>query len=80
MARGPYWLCTDLKIIRANLDKTDAEIAAMFPGRDEKAVLAIRFKHRILKCPQRAPKRPRYPSCSQAVHGGGLGTNMVHSG
>ena len=76
MARGPFWLCTDLMLIRANLDKTDAEIAAMFPGRDEKAVCDIRLKHRIMKR-QGYPRYPTYPQAERGSHGG---TDMVHSG
>jgi hypothetical protein len=80
MARGPYWLCTDLLLIRANLDKTDAEIAAMFPGRKPKAILAVRWKYRMMKCPQRAPIRPRYPSCPQPWRGRHAETDAVYSG
>jgi hypothetical protein len=53
-----FWLCTDLETVRANLDKTDAEIAEMF-GRTPCAILALRVKYRMMKCPQRAPKKTR---------------------
>ena len=49
MARGPFWLGSDLKLIRANLDKTDAEIAAMLPGRKPRAVADVRRKLGIAK-------------------------------
>jgi hypothetical protein len=61
MARGPYWLCSDIKTIRRNLDKTDADLAAMFPGRNVKAVETVRRRFGLAKCPQRAPHLPRYP-------------------
>jgi hypothetical protein len=75
MARGPYWLCSELAVIRRNLDKTDAELAGMFPGRNEKAILDIRLKHRIMK----RQNNPQYPSYPQAERGIQPVTDMVNS-
>ncbi len=58
MARGPFWLCTELKVIRANLDKPDWQIAAMLPGRKEKAVSDFRSKLGIYK---RGPTKASRP-------------------
>lgn len=66
MARGPYWLCSEIKTIGRNLDKTDADLAAMFPGRNVKAVETVRRRFGLAKCPQRAPKLPRYPGIIHA--------------
>lgn len=49
MARGPFWRCTDLAVIRRNIDKTDAEIAAMLPGRKPKAIEDARAHYGIIK-------------------------------
>lgn len=60
MARGPFWLCTELKIIRENMDKTDHAIAAMLPGRKAKSVEDFRRKLGLHKR-QSNPKYPTYP-------------------
>jgi hypothetical protein len=79
MMHSQFWLCTDLETVRANLDKTDAEIAEMFPGRTSCAILSLRVKYRMMKCPQRAPKHPRYIGYPQADRGIQPVTDMVHS-
>jgi chorismate mutase len=49
MARGPFWLCTELKILRQNMDKTDREIAELLPKRNERAVCDFRAKVGLYK-------------------------------
>jgi hypothetical protein len=43
------WLCTEQRVVRANLHLSDREIAALLPGRCENGVKQFRRKHTMWK-------------------------------
>lgn len=79
MARGPYWLCSEIKTIGRNLDKTDAEIAAMLPGRKAKAVENVRSKYRIWKPEFNRARNLQYPRNAQGPQGIQTGNEALNS-
>ena len=59
MARGKFWLCTELRVIRSNLDKPDRVIASMLPGRSTRAVEDFRRKQGMMKPTRHYPREAR---------------------